>query len=83
MSQNAELFFGSNAIYSEGVFRNTETSAIIAAVSNPIYFFLVSSIIETVNKIYDQPRPITDNSIDVMSELIGLTGKMCKNVCDL
>ena len=42
---------------------------VIGAVKNVLYTEAVECNIKLMNAIYDQPRPITDDSLDVMNSL--------------
>lgn len=58
---------GTTISYEQGFIR--ENGVVIAAVKNVLYTEAVECNIKLMNAIYDQPRPITDDSLDVMNSL--------------
>ena len=53
-----------------------EDVIVIGAVKNVLYTEAVECNIKLINSIYNQPRPITDDSMSVMTNLITVTKSM-------
>lgn len=53
-----------------------EDGIVIGAVKNVLYTEAVECNIKLINSIYNQPRPITDDSMSVMTNLITVTKSM-------
>lgn len=53
-----------------------EDGIVIGAVKNVLYSEAVECNIKLINSIYNQPRPITDDSFDIMDSLINVTYSM-------
>lgn len=49
---------------------------VIGAVKNVLYTEAVECNIKLINDIYNQPRPITDDSFEIMDSLINVTYSM-------
>ena len=65
---------GSDNEYQHGFVKND--GIVIGAVKNVLYTEAVECNIKLINSIYNQPRPITDNSMSVMDDLITVTSSM-------
>ena len=60
--------------YQQGFIK--EDGIVIGAVKNVLYTEAVECNIKLINSIYNQPRPITDDSMSVMYDLITVTRSM-------
>jgi hypothetical protein len=60
--------------YQQGFIK--EDGIVIGAVKNVLYTEAVECNIKLINSIYNQPRPITDDSMSVMADLITVTRSM-------
>ena len=69
------LLGGGNTLSYENGFIKQE-GVVIAAVKNVLYTEAVESNIRLMNALYDQPRPITDGSLEIMHELTSVTDSM-------
>ena len=69
------LIGGGNTIdYQEGFLR--QDGIVIGAVKNVLYTQAVEYNIKLINSIYDQPRPINDDSMSIMNDLASVTKRM-------
>jgi hypothetical protein len=65
---------GSDGEYQHGFVK--DDGIVIGAVKNVLYTEAVECNIKLINSIYNQPRPITDDSMSVMDDLITVTRSM-------
>jgi hypothetical protein len=65
---------GNTISYEHGFIKHE--GVVIGAVKNVLYTEAVECNIKLINDIYNQPRPITDDSFDIMDSLINVTYSM-------
>lgn len=62
--------------YYENGFITNEKGIVIAKVKNRLYSNTVGSMFILIEQIYDQERPIKDDSFEIMSSMIDLINSM-------
>jgi len=72
---DCSIIGGGNTInYEHGFIK--QDNVVIGAVKNVLFTEAVECNIKLMNAIYEQPRPITNSSFDIMDDLIRVTMNM-------
>lgn len=73
---------GLQCTYSKGFVTLNDEDRIIAKLKKAIYFDAAEANIKLINQLFNQTRPIADDSIEVMRLLVSATEKMFEYIKD-
>lgn len=75
---DATLIGGGDSLsYQNGfVFNNNETKIVVAKVKHEMYADSVEHLLNLANNIYGQPRPVLNNTFEVLNQTISLIRTM-------